>query len=204
LATPIGKGLTFQDLILTLQNFWAQQGCVVIQPYDMEMGAGTFHTATFLRALGPETWKAAYVQPSRRPSRGQMQSGATGTGLPPGRGAPQPHHPASSLLASSSAAGMLRGARPSRSHPPASRRRKVPRAAGEDADRSGRAARAPQIRVVVQAHHLPHPIQKRRRSGLTVHPIPRTIILHDEPDIAADQEGLETPPRSHYQVKMTC
>ena len=58
---------TFQGLILALQNYWAEQGCVVLQPYDMEMGAGTFHTATFLRALGPETWNAAYVQPSRRP-----------------------------------------------------------------------------------------------------------------------------------------
>jgi len=65
------KGLTFQDLILTLQNFWASKGCVVIQPYDMEMGAGTFHTATFLRAIGPETWNAAYVQPSRRPTDGR-------------------------------------------------------------------------------------------------------------------------------------
>jgi glycyl-tRNA synthetase alpha chain len=63
--------LTFQELILSLQNFWAQQGCVVLQPYDMEMGAGTFHTATFLRALGPETWNAAYVQPSRRPKDGR-------------------------------------------------------------------------------------------------------------------------------------
>ena len=65
------KPLTFQELILTLQNFWASQGCVVIQPYDMEMGAGTFHTATFLRAIGPETWNAAYVQPSRRPTDGR-------------------------------------------------------------------------------------------------------------------------------------
>ena len=63
--------LTFQELILSLQNFWAQQGCVLLQPYDMEMGAGTFHTATFLRALGPETWNAAYVQPSRRPKDGR-------------------------------------------------------------------------------------------------------------------------------------
>ena len=62
---------TFQGLILALQNYWAQQGCVVLQPYDMEMGAGTFHTATFLRALGPETWNAAYVQPSRRPADGR-------------------------------------------------------------------------------------------------------------------------------------
>mgnify|MGYP002651330933 FL=1 len=62
---------TFQGLILALQNFWAEQGCVVLQPYDLEMGAGTFHTATFLRALGPETWNAAYVQPSRRPKDGR-------------------------------------------------------------------------------------------------------------------------------------
>jgi len=62
---------TFQDLILALQSFWAEQGCVVLQPYDMEMGAGTFHTATFLSALGPETWNAAYVQPSRRPTDGR-------------------------------------------------------------------------------------------------------------------------------------
>ena len=62
---------TFQDIILTLQRYWAQQGCVLLQPYDMEMGAGTFHTATFLRALGPEPWKAAYVQPSRRPKDGR-------------------------------------------------------------------------------------------------------------------------------------
>ncbi len=63
--------LSFQDIILTLQRYWAQQGCVLLQPYDMEMGAGTFHTATFLRALGPEPWKAAYVQPSRRPKDGR-------------------------------------------------------------------------------------------------------------------------------------
>jgi len=63
--------LTFQELILKLQNFWAAQGCVLLQPYDMEMGAGTFHTATFLRAIGPEPWKAAYVQASRRPKDGR-------------------------------------------------------------------------------------------------------------------------------------
>ena len=63
--------MTFQQLILTLQNYWAEKGCVVLQPYDMEMGAGTFHTATFLRALGPELWHAAYVQPSRRPTDGR-------------------------------------------------------------------------------------------------------------------------------------
>ncbi|GAB3052154.1 glycine--tRNA ligase subunit alpha [Acinetobacter apis] len=62
---------TFQGLILALQNYWAEQGCVILQPYDMEMGAGTYHTATFLRALGPETWNAAYVQPSRRPKDGR-------------------------------------------------------------------------------------------------------------------------------------
>jgi len=63
--------VTFQDLILTLERYWARQGCVLLQPYDLEMGAGTFHTATFLRALGPEPWKAAYVQPSRRPKDGR-------------------------------------------------------------------------------------------------------------------------------------
>jgi glycyl-tRNA synthetase alpha chain len=67
-VTPPG---TFQDLILTLQRYWADRGCVILQPYDMEMGAGTFHTATFLRALGPEPWSAAYVQPSRRPTDGR-------------------------------------------------------------------------------------------------------------------------------------
>ena len=62
---------SFQDLILRLQNYWAAQGCVILQPYDMEMGAGTFHPATTLRSLGPEPWKAAYVQPSRRPTDGR-------------------------------------------------------------------------------------------------------------------------------------
>ena len=62
---------TFQGLILTLQKYWADQGCVVLQPLDMEVGAGTSHPATFLRALGPETWNAAYVQPSRRPTDGR-------------------------------------------------------------------------------------------------------------------------------------
>ncbi len=62
---------TFQEIIFTLQQYWARHGCVILQPYDMEMGAGTFHTATFLRALGPEPWKAAYVQPSRRPKDGR-------------------------------------------------------------------------------------------------------------------------------------
>jgi glycyl-tRNA synthetase alpha chain len=63
--------LTFQQLILRLNDFWDRRGCVLLQPYDMEMGAGTFHTATFLRAIGPEPWSAAYVQPSRRPKDGR-------------------------------------------------------------------------------------------------------------------------------------
>ena len=62
---------TFQGLIFALQKYWAAQGCAVLQPYDMEMGAGTFHTATFLRSIGPEPWNAAYVQPSRRPTDGR-------------------------------------------------------------------------------------------------------------------------------------
>ena len=62
---------TFQDLIFRLQKYWAEQGCTLLQPYDMEMGAGTFHPATFLRAIGPEPWSAAYVQPSRRPTDGR-------------------------------------------------------------------------------------------------------------------------------------
>lgn len=63
--------LTFQEMISVLQNYWSQQGCALLQPYDMEVGAGTSHTATFLRALGPEPWRAAYVQPSRRPKDGR-------------------------------------------------------------------------------------------------------------------------------------
>jgi glycyl-tRNA synthetase alpha chain len=63
--------LTFQQLILRLNQYWDQHGCVLLQPYDMEMGAGTFHTATFLRAVGPEPWNAAYVQPARRPKDGR-------------------------------------------------------------------------------------------------------------------------------------
>jgi glycyl-tRNA synthetase alpha chain len=63
--------ITFQQLILRLQDYWDKQGCALLQPYDMEVGAGTFHTATFLRAIGPEPWKAAYVQPSRRPKDGR-------------------------------------------------------------------------------------------------------------------------------------
>jgi glycyl-tRNA synthetase alpha chain len=62
---------TFQGLIFALEKYWAEQGCAILQPYDMEMGAGTFHTATFLRSIGPEPWNAAYVQPSRRPTDGR-------------------------------------------------------------------------------------------------------------------------------------
>src|SRR5580658_7718020 len=64
-------GLSFQDMILTLHAFWSEQGCLILQPYDMHMGAGTFHPATTLRALGPRPWRAAYVQPSRRPKDGR-------------------------------------------------------------------------------------------------------------------------------------
>ncbi len=71
MARPGIRPRTFQDLILALQRYWAEQGCVLLQPYDMEVGAGTFHTATFLRAVGPEPWSAAYVQPSRRPTDGR-------------------------------------------------------------------------------------------------------------------------------------
>lgn len=65
------KFFTFQDIILQLQHYWADRGCVILQPLDMEVGAGTFHPATFLRALGPEPWSAAYVQPCRRPTDGR-------------------------------------------------------------------------------------------------------------------------------------
>ena len=65
------NSLSFQDMILALHNYWSAQGCLILQPYDMEMGAGTFHPATTLRALGRTPWKAAYVQPSRRPSDGR-------------------------------------------------------------------------------------------------------------------------------------
>ncbi len=63
--------LSFQDMILTLHRYWSQQGCLILQPYDLEMGAGTFHTATTLRALGPDPWNAAFVQPCRRPTDGR-------------------------------------------------------------------------------------------------------------------------------------
>jgi len=68
---PAARPESFQEIILRLSAFWARQGCVILQPYDMEMGAGTFHPATTLRALGPKPWNAAYVQPSRRPSDGR-------------------------------------------------------------------------------------------------------------------------------------
>ena len=65
------KILTLQEMIFTLQKFWANQGCTIMQPYDMEAGAGTFHESTFLRAIGPEPWNAAFIQPSRRPTDGR-------------------------------------------------------------------------------------------------------------------------------------
>ncbi|MGH7006963.1 MAG: glycine--tRNA ligase subunit alpha [Stellaceae bacterium] len=71
MAARAAKAPSFQALILRLQDYWAKQGCVILQPYDIEMGAGTFHPATTLRALGPKPWHAAYVQPSRRPSDGR-------------------------------------------------------------------------------------------------------------------------------------
>jgi glycyl-tRNA synthetase alpha chain len=67
----VAKPLSFQKLILTLHDYWSDRGCVILQPYDMEMGAGTFHTATTLRALGPDHWNAAFVQPCRRPTDGR-------------------------------------------------------------------------------------------------------------------------------------
>ena len=70
-AAGLRPDKSFQDLILTLQHYWAEQGCVILQPYDMEVGAGTFHPASILRALGPKPWNAAYVQPSRRPKDGR-------------------------------------------------------------------------------------------------------------------------------------
>ncbi|MET0481906.1 MAG: glycine--tRNA ligase subunit alpha [Aestuariivirgaceae bacterium] len=70
-ASPPDPTRSFQDLILALQHYWAGQGCVILQPYDLEVGAGTFHPATTLRALGPLPWRAAYVQPSRRPKDGR-------------------------------------------------------------------------------------------------------------------------------------
>ena len=74
--------LTFQQIILKLQQYWDAQGCALLQPYDMEVGAGTSHTATFLRAIGPEPWKAAYVQPSRRPKDGRQRARPPSRRLP--------------------------------------------------------------------------------------------------------------------------
>ena len=70
-VSTTSQASTFQGLILALQDYWSRQGCVLLQPYDMEVGAGTFHPATFLRAIGPEPWRTAYVQPSRRPTDGR-------------------------------------------------------------------------------------------------------------------------------------
>ena len=69
-TSTIRPAATFQELILRLQSYWAARGCLIVQPYDIEKGAGTFNPATFLRALGPEPWSAAYVEPSRRPTDG--------------------------------------------------------------------------------------------------------------------------------------
>lgn len=71
MSVTTNVAITFQGLIQTLNQYWAQQGCVLIQPLDLEVGAGTFHPATFLRSIGPESWNAAYVQPSRRPTDGR-------------------------------------------------------------------------------------------------------------------------------------
>ena len=71
MSQPNADTISFQDLILRLQQYWGDKGCVILQPLDMEVGAGTFHPATFLRSLGPENWNAAYVQPSRRPTDGR-------------------------------------------------------------------------------------------------------------------------------------
>ncbi|NEX17260.1 MAG: glycine--tRNA ligase subunit alpha [Halochromatium sp.] len=71
LSNLSGDPVSFQELIFTLERYWSRQGCVILQPYDMEVGAGTFHPGTFLRAIGPEPWNAAYVQPSRRPTDGR-------------------------------------------------------------------------------------------------------------------------------------
>ncbi|MFT3906672.1 MAG: glycine--tRNA ligase subunit alpha [Steroidobacteraceae bacterium] len=70
-SSAAARPRTFQELIFALQHYWSAQGCVILQPYDLEVGAGTFHTATFLRSIGPEPWAAAYVQPSRRPTDGR-------------------------------------------------------------------------------------------------------------------------------------
>ena len=68
-----GSGVNFQELIFALDKYWADYGCVIQQPYDLEVGAGTFNPATFLRALGPEPWNVAYVEPSRRPTDGRYE-----------------------------------------------------------------------------------------------------------------------------------
>ncbi|NPV70462.1 MAG: glycine--tRNA ligase subunit alpha [Firmicutes bacterium] len=71
MTTAVRNGKTFQDVIMSLENFWADQGCAIMQPYDVEKGAGTMNPSTFLRALGPEPWRVAYVEPSRRPTDGR-------------------------------------------------------------------------------------------------------------------------------------
>ncbi len=71
MKTKNKKNLSFQDIVINLQKYWSKQGCIILQPYDIEVGAGTFHPATTLRSLGSRSWKAAYVQPSRRPTDGR-------------------------------------------------------------------------------------------------------------------------------------
>ena len=78
MALENAQNNSFQDLILKLHAYWSARGCVILQPYDMEVGAGTFHPATTLHALGPTPWKAAYVQPSRRPTDGRYGETRTG------------------------------------------------------------------------------------------------------------------------------
>ena len=73
--------LSFQDMILTLHAYWAARGCAILQPYDMRVGAGTFHPSTTLRSLGPEPWNVAYVQPSRRPTDGRYGENRTGSSI---------------------------------------------------------------------------------------------------------------------------
>src|SRR3546814_18992550 len=89
LHAPRAAIMTFQDLILTLQKFLAEQGCVIVQPMDMEMGAGTFPLATFLRAVGPETWHTVYGKPSRRPHAGGSRENQLETATGQGRSVKQ-------------------------------------------------------------------------------------------------------------------
>src|SRR5262245_17018213 len=106
-ASPPDPTRSFQDLILALQHYWAGQGCVILQPYDLEVGAGTFHPATTLRALGPLPWRAAYVQPSRRPKDGRYGESQPAAALLPVPG----DHEAVTAGFSGSLSGLARGHR---------------------------------------------------------------------------------------------